>query len=275
MTKIQFIRKLSADGKNILYAWFEAMHTRIDMLLCSGTSYENLELVANSIQCKIDNIEKIANRFEPRSELYFVNNNAFDRPCNISEELTEIIEECLIYNKKTYKYFDITVNSLNNYRSGIENICFEPEKRRISYNHPDIQIDLNGYIKGYSLRFAAQILRENNITDALISMGSSSILAMGNHPQAEGWSIGLDPEFDKNNTSVTLFNECFTTSGNSLKNPRHIINPETGEFVKEMNTVSVITADPALGEILSTAFFVANNPQRQLMLKELPVRLVN
>jgi len=275
MTKIQFIRKSSADGKNILYAWFEAMHTRIDMLLCSGISYENLELTANSIQHKIDSLEKIANRFEPKSELFFINNNAFDRPCNISEELTEMIEECLIYNKKTYKCFDITVNSLNNYRFGIENIYLEPEKRRISYHHPNIQIDLNGYIKGYALRFVAQILRENNITDALISMGNSSILAMGNHPQTEGWSIGLDPEFDKNNTSVTLFNECFTTSGNSLKNQRHIINPENGKFVKEMNTVSVITADPALGEILSTAFFVANEANRQLMLKGLPARLMD
>jgi thiamine biosynthesis lipoprotein len=100
-------------------------------------------------------------------------------------------------------------------------------------------------------------------------MGNSSILALGNHPHSEkGWRVGIDPAFKKTNTEVTLINECLTTSGNSLKNQRHIINPETGNFVEEKNVVSVVTSDPALGEILSTAFFVADDSCRQSMLSD-------
>ena len=274
MTKIQFIRKSTSDNKNILYAWFEAMHTRVDMLLYAGISHENLELVASSIQNEIDRIETIVNRLDSGSELFFINNNASDKPCTISDELAEMICECLIFNKKTFGCFNITVNSLNRFRSGIDNIHLDSENKIITFNHPDVQIDLNGYIKGYALRTIAQILRKNNIPDALISMGNSSILAIGNYPQGEGWKIGLDTEYNKNNIEVTLFNECLTTSGNSSKNPRHIINPQTGKFVKKMDTVSVITTDPALGEIFSTAFFVADANQRQLMLEELPVKTV-
>jgi thiamine biosynthesis lipoprotein len=239
------------------------------MLLYAGISHDNLELVASSIQNEIDRIEKIVNRFDSGSELFFINNNASDKPCTISDELAEMIRECLIFNKKTFGCFNITVNSLNRFRSGIDNIHLDSENKIITFNHPDVQIDLNGYIKGYALRAIVQILRENNIPDALISMGNSSILAIGNYPQGEGWKIGLDTEYNKNNTEVTLFNECLTTSGNSSKNPRHIINPQTGEFVKKMDTVSVVTTDPALGEIFSTAFFVAGKYQWNVLEKKI------
>ena len=274
MTKIQFLRKPAANGKNLLYAWFEVMHTRVDLLLYAGTSFDNLELIANGIQSEINRIETIANRFDSGSELYYINKNAFDNPCTVSGELLEMIRECLIFHEKTYGCFDITVNSLNRFRSGINHIGLDSENKTITFHHPDIQIDLNGYVKGYALRLVFQILIKNNISDALISMGNSSILAAGNHPQGEGWSIGLDPEYKKDNTVITLFNECLTTSGNSSKNRRHIINPDTGEFVVKKNTVSVVTADPALGEILSTALFVADTTHRQLMLEQLPVKMV-
>jgi len=250
------------------------MHTRIDMLLYAGISHDNLELIASAVQDKINRIEVIANRFDSGSELFYINKNAFAKPCAISEKLAEMIRECLLFHKKTFSCFDITVNSFNRFRSGTDYIDLDSENKRIAFQHPDVQIDLNGYVKGYALRAVAQTLRENYIPNALISMGNSSILAIGNHPHGEGWNVGLDPAYKKNNTAITLFNECLTTSGNGLNNQRHIINPVTGEFVDEKDTVSVVTSDPALGEILSTAFFVADTFHRQLMLEQLPVRLV-
>jgi len=273
MNSIQFLRKSQANGKNLLYAWFEAMHTRVDLLLYAGISHSDLESIASSIQDEICRIEKKANRFDSGSELYYLNKYASVQECPVSEELAEMIGECLLFHSKTFGCFDITVNSFNNFRSGTDNIRLDTEKKTIFFQHPDIQIDLNGYVKGYALRTVAQMLRNNQIHDALINFGNSSILATGNHPYGEGWSVGMDPEFEKSGNAITLFNECLTTSGNRLKNQRHIINPETGKFVDKAATVSVITSDPALGEILSTAFFVADAFHRQLMLEQLPVKL--
>jgi thiamine biosynthesis lipoprotein len=274
MATIQFMRKSSSDGKNLLYAWFEAIHTRIDLLLYAEVSHEHLESTANAVQKSILEIEAIANRFNPESELYYINKYAFAHSCSISEKLAEMIQECLLFREKTFGSFDITVNSFNHFRFGTAFIHLNFKEKTITFQHPDIQIDLNGYLKGYALRCIAPVLDKYFISNALINMGNSSILAIGNHPYGEGWRVGIDPEYSKKDAEITLFNECLTTSGNSLKH-QHIINPETGKYVTENSAVSVVTSDPALGEILSTAFFVADDLRRQWMLAEFPVRLVS
>lgn len=274
MTNIQFFRKSLSDGKKILYAWFEAMHTRVDLLLYSGVSFDNLETIVNIVYEKIIDIEIVANRFNSGSELYRINKHASEQPCNISGELAEMIRECLIFHEKTYGCFDITVNSFNNFRSGIDKINLDIEKKTIAFQHPDIQIDLNGYLKGYALRHVIQILDENSIHDALINMGNSSVMAMGNHPNGKGWSVGLDPALKKDTAGIKLYNECLTTSGNCSEMRRHIINPETGEFVSKKGVVSLVTSDPAIGEILSTAFFVADNFQQKSMLEQFKVKII-
>jgi thiamine biosynthesis lipoprotein len=273
MSPVQFLRKSPANGKNLLYAWFEAMHTRVDMLLSADLPHAQLEGAASTMQAKIDAIEAIANRFKPGSELDYINRNAFTQSCTVSGELAEMIRECLSFHPKTFGCFDITVNSLNHFRSGTGFIQLDVENKTIRFQHPDLQIDLNGYVKGYALRVLSRMLSDNAIRDALISMGNSSILAIGNHPYGKGWSVGLDPVFKNREKAVTLFNECLTTSGNGLKKRRHIIDPETGEWIDKTAPVSVITSDPAWGEILSTAFFVADAVSRERMLEELPVRL--
>ena len=268
------MRKTLADGNNLLYAWFEAMNTRVDALFYAAIPHHDLEQIATAIQDKIRKIEAIANRFNPKSELYQLNKQAFAQPFPISKELAEMINECLVFHKKTFGCFDITVNSHNNFRYGADNILLDVEKKTVQLRHRDVQVDLNGYVKGYALRAAVQMLRENAIRNALINMGNSSIQAIGNHPNGEGWSVGLDPAFNKSVATVTLHDECLTTSGNGTGKPRHIINPATGELVGEAATVSVVTSDAALGEILSTALFVADASQQKSMLEQLPVKLV-
>jgi len=270
---MQFIRKSSNDGDRLLYAWFEAMHTRADLLLRSELPYDRLECTAKMIQDEIIRIEKIADRFNPESELYYVNKNAFDHTCSISDELAEMIGECLYFNKKTFGCFDITVQSFNNFRFGADAILLNDEKKTIAFENPDVQIDLNGYVKGYALRAVAEILRKQGISDALINLGNSSVMAIGNHPEGKGWKVGTDPVYQKGDDAVTLFNECLTTSGDYLRQP-HIINPQTGKFVEKRDIVSVVTSDPALGEILSTALFVADSYRRQQMLEQFQVKTI-
>jgi len=270
---MQFLRKSSEEGKHLLYAWFEAMHTRADLLLYAGIPHEQLEFIAQTVQDEILRIEKIANRFDPESELYYVNTNAYDHPCSVSTELAEMIGECIYFHKKTFGCFDITVHSHNIFRFGADTILLNSDEKTIAFQNPDVQIDLNGYVKGYALRAVARILRDNGVEDALINLGNSSVLAIGNHPNGKGWKVGTDPAYKKQATAVTLFNECLTTSGNYLKQP-HIINPQTGKLVEKQDIVSVVTSDPALGEILSTAFFVADTFRRQQMIEQFTVKIV-
>ena len=108
----------------------------------------------------------------------------------------------------------------------------------IIHGDSSLLLDLSGILKGYALERLRPLLASRGITDALVSLGNSSILSLGNNPS------DIPP------------GHCLTTSGNASSTRRHIRNPLTGEFVTGQRTVSVITADGIEGEILATTHFI-------------------
>jgi len=262
---MQYSQKKISDNKQLFYAWFSAMYTRVDLIFCTEAERKDLKDIAQNISDQIDSIESMANRFNEGSELSTLNAGAYENEMSVSEELFGILADCQSYHQQSSGYFDITVNSLNGYKDGVAAVQLNPEKQTVRFLHPDVQLDLSGYIKGYALRTVKQLLEKENITDALVSMGNSSVLALGNHPFGKGWKVSR-PETDTRTTCV-LFNECLTTSGNQAQTKWPVLNPLSGKAVEEKSPVSVITDDPAVGEVLSTALYVADNEQKAILLK--------
>lgn len=267
----QYIYKQINAEKSLFYAWFEAMHTRVDIAICNLSEIDS-KIRTEKIRTEIFRIEKFSDRFNPETEISLINCSAGNNPIPISRELFAIIEDCISYNKKTQGAFDITIQSKNNYRNGIGNIILNSTEKTIFFKNENIRIDLCGYIKGYVLDKIKFILLESNCTDALISMGNSSVLALGNHPDGKGWKVNLP---GKENKTQTLFDECLTTSGNT-KGHFHIVNPDSGEEVKSTQIVSVVTKNGTEGEVLSIASCITNiivklsrTNQHQFWLKEL------
>ena len=262
---MQFSQKILSDNKQLFYAWFSAMFTRVDMIFCTDASRTDLKDIALNISNQIAGIEAFANRFDEKSELSKLNANAYKNEVPVSEELFRIIAGCQEYNKQTSGYFDITVNSLNGFRGGAAAVQLNAEKQSIRFLHPDVLLDLSGFIKGYALRAVRLILEKENIVNALISMGNSSVMAIGNHPFGKGWKVS-QPE-EETNTGCVLFNECLTTSGNKAHTTWPVLHPLSGKAVEAKKAVSVITDDPAVGEVLSTALYVADDDQKAVLLK--------
>jgi thiamine biosynthesis lipoprotein len=100
-----------------------------------------------------------------------------------------------------------------------------------------------------------------------------SILAIGNHPHGKGWKIS-SPETHLTN-DVLLFNECLTTSGNRNHPKWPIVNPKTGECQTKRESVSVVTDDPAVGEVLSTTLYVMESNLKGMLLKQLDAKEVS
>ena len=100
------------------------------------------------------------------------------------------------------------------------------------------------------------ILNEFLIENALINIGNSSVLALGNHPVGSGWKVN----------NILLHNECLTTSGNDSPERRHIVSPRNGKLVEGVQQIAVVTPDGAIGEILSTALFAADGEQRRALM---------
>ena len=114
---IQHMYKPSHEGSGLLYAWFLSMHTRVDIILYSKKTEGELLFVVNCIYDALCRLEKMANFYNPASELAYVNRTAFVSPVVLSEELYSMIDLCLEYNGKTLGCFDITVHSENTIRT--------------------------------------------------------------------------------------------------------------------------------------------------------------
>lgn len=313
-TPIQHVYRSSHEGDGLFYAWFLSMHTRVDIILCSRKSEEELLLTVDHIYDTLCQLEKTANYYDPTSELARVNRMAATSPVVLSEELYAMIDLCLEYNKKTLGCFDITVLSNNYDRNTIHSVQLSAEERSVFFRQPGVTLNLSGFLKGYALEKIKSILKESMIENALINMGNSSVLALGNHPMGKGWKINFgwaanastntatnattnattdtatnatadtatnattDTATDTataataanadNPQSILLYNECLTTSGNESSQRKHIISPRSGEFVKGARQIAVVTADGAIGEILSTGLFAADDEQREALLAE-------
>lgn len=230
------------DGSNALYAWFSAMHTRVDILLKSashGEDYllETIELMRQTI----NEIEKVGNRFDPASELSLINSLPAGATHRLSPCLHDILTLCLHYNKQTEGLFDVTIQSKNHSPHTIE--CLHVDRDgNYSRDSEDIVIDLSGFLKGYALDRLRPLLQERGISDALVNMGNSSIMALGDVPGP-------------------VKNACLTTSGNDTPERSHIINPLTGELIKGQRQVQVITPTGSEGEAESTHRFLQSHSE--------------
>ena len=137
-------------------------------------------------------------------------------------------------------------------------------QKTVYFTRKGISLDLCGYIKGYALDCIRKILETNHISDALINLGNSSILAIGNQPLGQGWKIELgSPNFNATiDKSIILKNEILTTSRNKRAKQKHIKHPITNQWITGIREVSVVTSTGKEGEALSTALFVATEQER-------------
>ena len=144
---------------------------------------------------------------------------------------------------------------------------------------PGTQIDLGGIAKGYASDRMAEILKENNIPRATMSLGGN-VLAWGDRPDGSPWRVGIQDPKDPNNANafagmLELTDAFAVTSGSyqrffeeNGKIYHHIIDPATGYPAENGLTSVTVVADcdhdavdgkPGAGtmcDALSTALFV-------------------
>ena len=264
---------------NRYYAWFTALHTRVDLLLLGHFEEPEFEAAEVAVRDELLAVERMGNRFDPKSELSVAVRSAVSTGAAVlSPELFNLLSRCLQANKETEGLFDITVNSPCFYPGLINTIHLEPftatagttaisraslpsltggvpvgRGGSLFVTIPEspsltgevsvgqggsLVLDLSGILKGYALERLRQLLSAFGIADALVNLGNSSILSLGQNP------------------SDIPSGSCLTTSGNASASRRHIRNPLTGEFVTGARTVSVTTADGVDGEIASIVEFL-------------------
>lgn len=268
---MQYKQQLFPEDIKLFYAWLEAMHTRVDIAICTSVDTSGLVEFVNKLEAKINKYERIGNRFDPLSEISNVNTNAFEDDVALSSELFNILAECQAYTIKTMGYFDIAVYSSSGFKSDDKAYILNAEKQTVRFTHSGVLLDLSGFLKGYVLGRLIELADKEGIDNLILNLGNSSVFAKGNHPFGTGWKI-QQPETEK---ECILQNECMTTSGNRDSTKWPIMNPLDGEIVKNKKAVSVITKNPAVGEVLSKVAYLATDNERETIFEIFEARLAN
>ena len=241
----------SSTSQHRYYAWFEALHTRVDLLLLATLDEEGFERVEEEVRLCLEQVAAMGNRFDPKSELSRAVQAAtqmLGQPIPLSLELFGLLERCRRAHRETGGLFDITVNSpcfepgLMDAVELMGTIPYDKIARRneeavggwLCLHREGIILDLSGVLKGYALERVRTLLSKLGLCDALINLGNSSLLSLGSNP------------------SDIPSGYVLTTSGNATVDRRHIRNPLTAEWVEGVCQVSVTTSDAVEGEIQST-----------------------
>lgn len=128
-----------------------------------------------------------------------------------------------------------------------------------------MEIDLGGIAKGYAGAQAEQVLRDHGIESALLDLGRN-ITVIGTKPDGSPWRVAVqDPSNSSSAVGVLSLQDCSAVTSGGYQRYfeqddvvyHHIIDPRTG-YPADSGLISatVVCADSALADLLSTAVFV-------------------
>lgn len=163
----------------------------------------------------------------------------------------------------------------------IANLVLDTKADSVMLLDPGLRLDVGAIAKGWAAGQAAQALRDAGYADFVLSAGGNVVTAGSNG--GKPWKVGIeDPdEPDALCDVVEVSDLCVVTSGGYQryveidgKRYHHIIDPDTlypGDYVR---SASVICADSALADALSTACFLLTPEEGMQMAKENNARLI-
>jgi len=254
---------------------YEASHESMGTIFTVavyGRDRTFLSEVVEQVFEEVDRLDEQMSNYKPESELSVINREAASHPVIVEPGLFHLLEICVQRSEQTDGAFDITVGPLMKSwgffrgrgrlptqaeitqvlkRVGYQHLKLDAERRTIRFDESGVEIDLGGIAKGYAVDRAADILRLNGITSALVSSGTSSIYALGSPPGAPGWKITLRDPYDAHKPAdiIHLQNYSLSTSGSyerffeiDGKNYCHIMNPHTGWPVQGVLSAAVLAA---------------------------------
>jgi thiamine biosynthesis lipoprotein len=277
---------MRATDSSVRYeASHQAMGT-VFTVVAYGSDSAYLEEVTHEVFQVVDQLDDQMSNYKPSSELSSINRDAAAHPVIVEPGLFKLLQDSLQYSRDSGGDFDITVGPLMKAwgffrghgrlpskqelaevlkRIGYQHVKLNPAARTIWFDEPGIEIDLGAIAKGYAVDQAVRVLRDNGITRALVSSGTSSLYALGSPPGEDGWKISVRNPLDVKKAAcvVRLKNLSLSVSGDyekffklNGKTYAHIMNPHTGVPVENMLSTVVVSPSATDSDALSTSFFV-------------------
>lgn len=259
-----------------------AMACRFEILL-DGADEAHAAAAREALD-EADRLEAELSVFRETSALSRVNRTAAETPAPVDADLFALLTRCRDLHARTAGAFDITSTPLSRCwgflrregrlpsaeaiaearaRVGMSDVLFDEASRTVRFPRAGMELNLGSIGKGYALDRMAALMQGRGVKHALLSAGGSSAVALGG--RGEGWTVDIRSRQVAGGKLARLHlrDGALATSGAGEqffevdgKRYGHVIDPRTGWPAAGVLSVSVVTAEGALSDALSTAFLV-------------------
>jgi thiamine biosynthesis lipoprotein len=132
----------------------------------------------------------------------------------------------------------------------------DAESHTVARTTAETTIDLGGIGKGFAIDKMAELLREWEISSALLHGGYSSVLALEAPGSSAGWPVTISDPVEAGHIlkKLSLRNSAMGASG--MEKGPHIIDPRSGRPVEGRIASWAFAPDATEADALSTAFMV-------------------
>jgi thiamine biosynthesis lipoprotein len=276
----------------------QAMATRFELVL-NGDS-PGLRAAGEEALAEISRIESMLSLYKMTSEVANVNTRAAEEPVRVSAEMFALLERAVALSRETNGAFDITIAPLVRcwgFMRGQGSVPSDAEveearanvgfhllelnrgERVVRFSRPGVMLDFGAFGKGYAVDRAIEILREYEVTSALLHGGTSTVLGIGRNGDGNAWRIavtGAPPSEDvlwlvelcENSLSVSaVWGKSFAAQGQTFG---HILDARTGRPSERAELVAVSVPSAADSDALSTALLVEGPPGLENLSKNRP-----
>ncbi len=280
-------------------AWYEdsrsIMGTRIHAELWSEDEAV-AEGVLASIMAEMQRVEDAYSPYLAESELSRLNERAGTGWVDVSAELLELLEKSRYASQITGGAFDITYASVGryyDYRKGtrpddelvaaaIKAINYryvelDANTRSVRFAQPEVYVDLGGIAKGYAVDRCIEIMLDAGIEQGSVSAGGDSRI-LGDR-RGKPWTVGVrDPRREGVMVAILpLTDTAVSTSGDYERffdedgvRYHHILDPSTGKPARDSWSVTILGAETAFTDALSTSVFVLGPDKGLELVNRLP-----
>lgn len=155
---------------------------------------EHVQTVMEAVWTEIERLEQLLSPDDEQSTLLQLNREAGRHDVEIDYEMVAILEDCQRWYRRTGGYYDVTAGHHQKFcpgidvHSGEEGLPYVVDRRlrTVRFNHPSVQLDLDGYRQAYALDSATHVLLQFAVFSGFLSVGPLS-LAIGQQPSGEPW----------------------------------------------------------------------------------------
>ena len=236
----------------------------------------------------------IYREYEGCSNLCTVNKNAGIAPVKVDGRIISLVEYGIDVYEKTEGTVNIAMGSVleiwhdcreQNNKEGadtevlpdeaalasaaehtdINKVRIDRDRGTIYLEDSEMSLDVGAIAKGYAADCAAKMLRDGGTTEGYALNLGGNVIVLGEKRQGEAWQISVQSPYEDNSSRIArieardaslvtsgVYERYFTAGG---KRYHHIIDPATLYPSEYFDGVSVLGAESALCDALSTALF--------------------